>query len=247
MLPEEKKTVETNNQMALNKELNEEITKSVIDFDKVRSLLDKGANPLGQYDLEYDGDIPFDQCLINCQKLPTEDFQATAQLPDLTALLLDYGMDFDTCEIPVLHSLTWLKHEYGIKTLNVLLERGLSVSDADYFVEDLIGDMLQFGRFDEDCARDDGVAVRNRYSYALKMAMLVAAYHTEHLDICKAICTLIEPRNNDISKLPAFRNWNDFRYITEETPGEELCGRRVSIYNKEGKCVWSFVLKGFLP
>ena len=155
-------------------------------------------------------------------------------------------MDIEKCEWDLLHYLTWLRHEYGIETLKLLLEHNLSPVYADYFVEDLIGDMLQFEPLDMNNAYWVGSVI-----WALKMVMLTAAFNKDRLEECVCIKHLIEPENNPETDLGMFIEWNNFIYGLEipfdKKDEDGLDGCRINITNTDSAArVWSFRMKGFL-
>ena len=234
----------------LNALLCQAVTAEEIDFPLVEKLLKAGADPIGRCSEEDEDENAFGEALVNAQGNGNDyysvDLKWAAQLPKLTQLFLEHGMDIEKCEWDLLHYLTWLRHEYGIETLKLLLEHNLSPDYADYFVEDLIGDMLQFEPLDMNNAYWVGSVI-----WALKMVMLTAAFNKDRLEECVCIRHLIEPENNPETDLGMFIEWNNFIYGIEipfdKKDEDGLDGCRINITNTDSAArVWSFRMKGFL-
>ena len=214
----------TPEEIELNKKLYEECQKESINFHTVEELLKKGADPLGPTSghgwglLEHIyGELVGPDGYFNDQHLP--------HLPKITEIFLRYGMDVSSPRIPYdndnsLHPLfCFLENEYGIKSLQLLLDAGLDAESASWFWSTAIYDQF-------DVCNDDPNDVEwyDRFVWMMKMVMLVASY--DHiLKVDEGLQKIVGYTYNtyDIHK---FRNWDDYRYVFDTS----RCERHPQLY-----------------
>ena len=175
------------------------------DLERVEELLKLGADPLGIFD-EDDLECALDELFIAAQ-----DLESAERLPGMIELFLRYGMNIDDSEIDVLHTLTWVRNEYGMKTLQLLMDAGMSADDADYFAKDLIGDILQF---EADCYDPDTDYGSNPWpeslDYAARMILLLSSYE-QVFEGSEYIRLIVNAQHEEASAFRMYRNWTDYR------------------------------------
>jgi len=195
-------------QMELNNLLFLASTAEDPDLGKVEELLKLGADPLGSYD---DGN----ECTLEGAFVNSQERKFSKNLPALIDLFLRYGMDVESSEDAVLHPLTWVRDEYGIQTLQLLMDSGLSVKAADAFAIDLIGDILQFeaGLYDMNTSFHDNTWHESLDS-AVKMVLLLASYERV-FEGSEYIRKLMCARKEDGANVSCFRSWNDYQCDVE--------------------------------
>ena len=214
----------------LNERLFDECSKEDVDFTAVEALLKQGADPIGVYDS------------VLAVKMHERE-----NIPQLTKLFLEYGMDIDDPRIPYdggvsinpLWTLGVGLDEYSIATLKLLLDHGISVASFGEFWSAAIGDLL-----DSECGDPMRDERWNRVcTLSLKATMLAASYDYI-LNGCDELRSFIGCSYNDYS-VHNFRNWNDFTYEFDTTHCTRHTGYLyravVTIYHRESqKQVWKF-------
>ena len=191
-------------QRELNKLLYLASTAENPDLEKVEELLKLGANPLGSYDDD-------DECTLEEVFVNGQERKYAKNLPALIALFLRYGMDVEAPENDVLHPLTWVRDEYGVQTLQLLMDSGLSAEAADAFAVDLVGDILQFeaGLLDMNSAFHDSTWYESLDS-AVKMVLLLASYQRV-FDGSEYIRKLMCVSDEGSAAFTSFRNWDVYQ------------------------------------
>ncbi|MBR3356130.1 MAG: hypothetical protein IKG47_12420 [Oscillospiraceae bacterium] len=190
-------------QKELNRLLYEASKASRVDLEIVEKLLKQGGDPLGYYD--EDEECALGEVFINSQEL-----KSARCLPGLVDLFIRYGMDVDSSEDDLLHYLTWVRNEYGVKALQLLMDAGLSNEYAEEFAEDLIGHILMFEasyyRFSENRSYTD---YRKSLDNAVKMVLLLASYERV-FNHSKYIRYVMSAEEVDYAECAIFRNWADY-------------------------------------
>lgn len=229
------------NEIELNKKLREACSQNVIDILLVEELLKQGADPLGGTALcgwDLLEHIYGDEVVCNSQDSDSID------LPQITKLFLEYGMNVDKPRIPYdgKNSLNPLWHfahiasENAIGALKLLLDHGLSVESFSEFWDHA---MIDF--FHLDCGDPQNDEFWNYVcTWTFKMLLLGASYdHIRENDegLREFICCSYNCYN-----VRKFRKWNNFEYYFDASHCEkhpELYGSIIHIYEKEtGTEVW---------
>lgn len=230
-------------QIELNNLLDKALCEDELDLLHIKRLLDDGADPLGELELDDDMENPMSNFFANCQWSLQEDKKSKRilQMPDAVELFLERGIELDNREYFELQYLTWLLYEEGIQALNHFLKYGLSIDNSETFVDFLMGDVYIIRNYILE--PDRRACDIEELVYALKMTMLIAAYNVNKLDECPGICQLIRPDENNTSILEQFKRWNDFEYEIVFPDDGVISWRdvQVHIYNKD-KEVWKFNL-----
>ncbi len=230
----------TPEEIELNKRLFHECAKEHIDFSVVEELLKQGADPLGGTEI----------CGWNLLDHVYGDLVGGSQdnksvdLPQITELFLNYGMDIDKPKIPYdgsnsinpMWEFAFVTNENAIQALNMLLDRGISVESFGEFWGHAIGDLIQI-----EC----GDPVKDEFwndtcIWTLKMLMLAASYDYI-LDHDKDLQDFIGCSYNDYD-IRNFKDWNRYRYEFDTSRCErnrELYKSVVRIYETDsGEEVW---------
>ncbi len=214
-------------QLELNNLLYQTSTAPDPDYAMVEELLQMGADPLGCYDKDDDYD-----CALNELFSDGQEQKRAERLPDLIKLFLRYGMDIDSSENDVLHSLKWVRNKYGVQSLQLLMDAGLSTERAECFAIDLIGDLLMFEVVSDACDRTFCDFSRcESFEYAVKMILLLSSYDRVFKG-SRYIREMLGDEGEDPSVFAPFRKWNDYRCEFEFRDYGDLLplhdGRKVS-------------------
>lgn len=224
----------------LNIELLESCTSDVIDYERVESLLNQGAEPLGRivshgypnnlYDevvdhLFHNNDTPDDFYLI-------------------TELFLRYGMDISKPAIPYdddnilnpLWTFAFPSNECVLRTLKLLLDHGLSADDARECWGHAIFDYVNV-----DGELSDPYQYEMFYDYIRKL-MLIASYpHVLNADKDLRDEIWYDHNHYDMDR---FRRWHDFTFEVDTSRCQrysEVYQSVVTIIEKDtGAAVWKF-------
>ncbi|MCD7755665.1 MAG: hypothetical protein LUJ09_04950 [Firmicutes bacterium] len=196
-----------NEQVSLNKALLD--AAEICDLEKVKLLLQEGADPLGISDINALDENPLGELFCDA----SQDSKLAAKLPQIVQLFLNHGMHIDASKfaddgnnVNPLWDLAFCSNESGIKTLRVLLDGGL---DADS-VETLVDHIFTDTEMVDGCNMDDAWFMKS-IGWSLKMVMLAASYpHILQNSPFIAECVALE--HNDAAVLPEFRDWNRFTY-----------------------------------
>ena len=223
--------VYTAQEISLNRRLYYECTKEDVDFDVVETLLQQGADPLGG--LAESGweltDHVYGEILCEGN---------SKNLPRITELFLQYGMDVEKPRIPYdydesIHPMwcfAFVQDEYSARALKMLLDNGLSADAAGAMWGHSIGDILQFYDVDPNGEGNDVC------TWALKLLMLCASY--DHvLDNDPSLQEEIGCAYNSFDT-HMFRDWNRFTYTYDTSrchPQPELYRSVVHIYDTISK------------
>lgn len=231
----------TANEIELNSKLIDECTKDKVNFEVVEDLLKQGADPLGAtaaggidiFEHIYD-DIITESCDTS-----------SVNLPKLTELFLQYGMNIDKPRIPYddmgsanpIWSFTFVPNENSIKALKMLLDNGMSADSFAKFWDHSMTDYITLGFCDPEADEFE----KKSYTWTFKMILLGASYdHILNEDEClrENICY-----SDNTSDVHMFRNWNDFEYKFDASHcniPHDLYGLIIHIYSKETKQeVWT--------
>ena len=185
-------------ELRLNEKLYEESIKDRLDYVAIEQLLKDGANPTDIYD--YELGFPAFSEIVNDRKSKTE-------LPVLTKLFLQYGMNINSTINDCLHTLTWVRNEYGFETMKLIFAAGLDWQDAEGYISDMVGDMWQF----EDFYPDDPKSIDSLF-WAMREMMYLAALYADDIEKCKWTYKLIRPDLNNKIALKEFIAWDEFDY-----------------------------------
>ena len=235
----------------LNKMLYEECLKTPLNPTAIQNLLHKGADCLGAIDenpLNYDthlfGELIYELSMKNGRNLPR-----------ITKLFLDAGMDIERPQIPYdggnslnpLWELAFCANRNGIRSLKLLLNAGISKASA----------IECFDHLTEHTATVYGGNLSNSYDlnsfiYVLKMLMLIASNEEwvksdHHLQFWTGY-------QHNSYNLKKFRNWDSFIYDVDYSRAQDFWdkqnntyapvpnGSTIRIYEKKtNKLVWTFV------
>lgn len=196
-------------EMELNRQLCAEATAPEPDFEELEKLLDMGADPLA-----YIND--YEECTMEEVFANSQDYKDARHLPDLVSLFLRKGMKVESSKDDVLHALTWVRNEYGVKALRILLDGGLSAEYAESFAEDLIGDIMQFESSYSPGAHIAGEEMMSKegtwgasLDYAVRMVMLLSSYERV-FDSSSYIRTMMCAKPDEFKEVQVFRNWDVF-------------------------------------
>lgn len=225
----------TAEEISLNQRLRHACTNEIVDFALVESLLQQGADPLGG--LAESGldlmDHVYGEILCDGD---------SKNLPRITELFLQYGMDIEKPRIPYddddsLHPMwcfAFVQDEYSARALKMLLDSGLSADSAGAMWGHSIGDILQFYDVDPNSTGNDTC------TWALKLMLLCASY--DHVldndpDLQKEIGCAYNSFDTHL-----FRDWNRFTYTYDTSrchPQPELYRSVVHVYDTVSqKEVW---------
>ena len=188
-------------QLELNRLLFLASTAPEPDLKAVESLLKPGADPLGPYN-------SFGGCTLEELFVISQESECAVVLPALTELFLRYGMDVDSSEKAVLHSLTWVRNEYGVQTLRLLMDAGLSAGEAEAFAVDLIEGILQTEAGEYDPALD--ADWRESIGCAVRMILLLASYERVFTG-SRYIRKLMHAEEEGFAAIERFRDWEKYR------------------------------------
>lgn len=230
----------TPEEIELNIKLKEECSKDSIDYKRVEELLKQGADPLGGtaicgWDLldHIYGEVVDDSLYTNSDDLPR-----------LTELFLEYGMNVDAPRVPYdgensinpLWDFSFVPNENSILALKMLLDHGLSATSFAEFWDHSMTDFFHI-----ECGDPQNDEYWNKECvWTFKMLLLGASY--DHIfeddeSIGEFICCAFN--KNDVH---IFRNWNDFEFRFDTSYCRrypELYGSIIHIYSKAtGNEVW---------
>lgn len=212
---------------------------------EIKRLLQKGAQPLGSSN----PNDPDEHILGELFCSASLDDKLAENLESIVKVFLEYGMDIAAEKIPdddgnninPLWDLSFVRNEYAIKTLKLLLDNNLDVESAEILVEHIFMDT-------EMC---DGCEIEDERFYnslcvSLKMVMLVSSY-PNIIDNSGYIRVCIDVDHNDDEKLILFRNWNDFDYCVDKSTctnlPDGLLNATLNIKDKaSGEIVWTFLI-----
>ena len=230
----------TSEEIELNKRLYEECYKNNINYEIVEELLKQGADPLGGTEI-----CGWD-LLIHIYGEIVADSQDTnsVDLPKLTELFLEYGMDVDKPRVPYdgdnslnpIWMFTFVTNENAIIALKMLLDNGLSAEGFGEFWGHTMFDLLNI-----DCGDPENDEFWNKECiWTFKMLFLGATYdHVFNNDtgISEFLCC-----SYNTTDIHIFRNWDDFEYHFDTSTCErhpELYGSIIRIFSKNtGEEVW---------
>lgn len=219
--------------------------------DVIQALLSQGADPLGAI---HENSNYYDDHLYG-EVICELSMQDGRNLPEITKLFLDAGMDIEKPIIPYdninslnpLWDLAFCANENGIRTLKLLLDAGISKESALTFFDHLTIDTASV--YDGDLTYP---ACLNDFIWGLKMLMLVAS-HKDWVENDDYLQFWIGYQYNqyDIKK---FQNWDAFDYVIDYSKAQGFWEEQqntyapvprhsiVKIYEKATKqLVWSFV------
>ena len=233
--------VYTNEEIELNKKLYEECCKESIDFVAVEELLKAGSDPLGG--TESNGLNLLDH--IYGDVVGGSQYNDSVNLPQITELFLEYGMNIDKPRIPYddansinpAWELGFVVNENSIIALKMLLDHGLSAESFGLFWNHVITDFFYI-----ECGDPQNDKFWNHECvWSLKMMLLGASY--EHiLENDKELQEFLCCDYNTVD-IKNFRNWNNFIYYFDTSHCEkspEFYKSIVRICDKEtGKEVWT--------
>ena len=222
----------------LNNRLYEECLKECLDVSAIKELLKQGADPLGATAVSGWGLLEHVYGGIIFEMSQREN---TDNLPIITELFLESGMDMDKPKVPYdeenslnpMWNMAYIVDENTLCVLKTLLDNGLSAVSAAEMWDHIIFDLYV----------EWGVHGNSEYkgcelTGAMKVVMLCASYdHVLNEDEGLQEFIGCSHNNYDIHK---FRNWNDFYYVFDEKrPQSNRIG--VRIYDVKSKCeVWKF-------
>lgn len=229
----------TQEEIELNRRLYAECVKEAPDFDAIEALLELGADPLGALGTSGDERTKHVYGEIISDTLDDD----SAHLPRITALFLAHGMDVDHPRIPYDHEeslnpmwdLAFALNENALRTLEMLLDKGLSSHSAALLWEHALTDLV--------LAHADPVNDEfwlGACTWTLKAMMLCASY--EHIGgRDESLRKVINCAQNSVD-LCRFRSWNDFDYRFSASPDSSIVAR---IVERESKMeVWSLQIGG---
>ncbi len=200
----------THEEVELNKKLYEECSKEVVDWAVVEKLLKQGADPLGPT-IEYGWDVLEH---IYGEIVGDSQYNGSINLPQITQLFLQYGMNIDNPRIPYdgensinpLWEFGFVTNENAICALKMLLDKGISVESFNEFVGHAFDDLIYIGCGDP--ANDD--FWNYTCVWTMKMIMLAASYDNI---LCKdeGLKMRIGYSYNSYD-IHCFREWNNYYY-----------------------------------
>ena len=235
----------------LNKQLYDECLKTPLNTTAIQSLLAQGADPLGaidenprDYDTHLFGEVICELSMKNGRNLPK-----------ITKLFLDAGMDIETPIIPYdggnsinpLWELAFCTNRNGIRTLKLLLGAGISKESALECLDHLTTDTATV--YDGDLT--DPICL-NSFIWALKMLMLMASNEDwVNSDHYFQFWTGCKYNQYDVKK---FAHWDSFIYEIDYSKAQDFWdkqsntyspvpnGSTIRIYEKKTKkLVWTFI------
>jgi hypothetical protein len=235
----------------LNKMLYEECLKTPLNPTAIQNLLHQGADCLGAID---ENPLNYDTHLFG-ELIGELSMRDGRNLPRITKLFLDAGMDIEKPAIPYvdgdsinpLWELAFCANRNGIRTLKMLLDSGISKESADECWSHLITDTAYVYDGDLHCAYN-----LNHFISTLKMLMLIAS-NEEWVKSDPSLQFWIGYQHNDYD-LKKFRNCDSFIYEIDYSKARSAWnhdettydpvpnGSIVRIYEKKtNKLVWAFV------
>ncbi len=236
----------------LNKQLYDECLKTPLNPAAIQALLAQGADPLGPIDSEHTWayeDHLFGEVICELS------MRNGRNLPRITKLFLDAGMDIEKPAIPYvdgdsinpLWELAFCANRNGIRTLKMLLDSGISKESADECWSHLITDTAYV--YDGDLSNSYDL---NSFIYVLKMLMLIAS-NEEWVKSDHYLQFWTGYQHNSYN-LKKFRNWDSFIYEIDYSKARSAWnhdensydpvpnGSTVRIYErKTGKRIWAFI------
>lgn len=225
----------TAEEISLNQRLRHACTNEIVDFALVESLLKQGADPLGG--LAESGldlmDHVYGEILCDGD---------SKNLPRITELFLQYGMDIEKPRIPYddddsLHPMwqfAFVQDEYSAQALKMLLDNGLSADAAGEMYGHTMFDLLNI-----ECGDPNG-EWNDVCTWSLKLMMLCASYN-HILENDPYIQRVIGYSYNSFDT-HLFQDWNRFTYTYDTSrchPQPELYRSVVHVYDTVSqKEVW---------
>lgn len=223
--------VYTAEEISLNRRLYYACTKEDVNFDAVETLLQQGADPLGG--LAENGldllEHVYGEVLCDGN---------SKNLPRITELFLQYGMDIEKPRIPYdddnsLHPMwqfAFVQDEYSAQALKMLLDNGLSADAAGEMYGHTMVDLLNI-----ECGDPNG-EWNDVCTWSLKLMMLCASY--DHiLENDPYIQRVIGYSYNSFDT-HLFQDWNRFTYTYDTSQCKyypELSRSVVHIYDTVSK------------
>ena len=222
-----------------------------LNANAIRTLLAQGADPLGPINT---GPLDYEDHLYG-ELICELSMSDSRNLPRITKLFLDAGMDIEKPAIPYadgdsinpLWDLAFCANRNGIRTLKMLLDSGISKESAIECWGHLITDTAYV--YDGDLHRKYDL---NHFISTLKMLMLIAS-NKEWIKDDPYLQFWIGYKYNHYD-LKKFRNWDSFIYEIdysrarlnwnkdETTYNPVPNGSTVKIYEKKtNKLIWTFV------
>lgn len=232
----------TQEEVELNIQLYEECVKKDADLDKIEELLKNGADPLGATAVS-----GWDLLEHVCEMLFVGDTELNDNMPRIMRLFYKYGMNFSNPRVPYdddnsLHpmwSFAFCHGDNALRTLEVMVENGLTVEEAEYCLSHEICDYYNVGG-----------ELQDEYDYnafydCIRKILLIASYpHILKND--EALQELLWVAENDYD-VTRFRKWNDFDFEIDTSRCErfpEVYRSVVTVIEKAtGKKVWKFGFK----
>lgn len=226
-------------EIALNKRLYDECCKKAVDFSLVEYLLSKGADPLGPTLKEGVEEHLYGTLLEDAD-------MCSKNLPKLTALFVQYGMNIDAPRVPYdannginpLWELSFSCNCNTIKALKTLLDSGLSANSFSEFWTHSAND---YAMFCSDCSLDDKT-YREGIIWFLKMVMLGATYDNiirNDKELGKFI--RISDNQYDITR---FKKWHNYTcdIIAQNASEPRIYQAKILITDKiTNQQVWQFI------
>ncbi len=231
----------TPEEIDLNKKLRDACSKETLDFELIEELLKQGADPLGGTEL-FGWDL-LEHIYGDSIACESQDSNSI-NLPQLTALFLEYGMNVDKPRIPYdgdfslnpLWHFSHIANENTIIALKMLLDHGLSAESFGVFWDHSFTDYCVV-----ECGDPQNDAFWNyNCTWTLKMLLLGASY--EHiLNSDEGLRTFICCKYNAYD-LRNFRNWDNYEYFFDTShcsKNPHIYGSVLHIYDKKtGAEVW---------
>ena len=225
----------------LNKKLHDEICSDDCSLEKIRCLLNEGADPLGAF-----GEYPDDHLLGEIIYDAANDVKLAERLPQVIQLFYDYGMDIAARNIPddgddinPLWDIRFLEDESGLPILKVFLDNGVDCKSVESLVDHIFTDLafVHEGDIKNDNVLQADIAL-------IKMAMLALSY-PHILEGSDYIRRSVSVEKNNVGRLPGFRDWDKFDYQIDCSTCTNiefgLKGAVVDITDKStSEKVWSF-------
>ena len=236
--------VYTKEELELNRRLFEECIKENPDKSAIRALLDAGADTLGGIGKEYGMHAWHVYGEVVSESQDTK----SVNLPMITELFLEYGMDIDNPKIPYdfedslnpMWDFALVMNENSVYALKMLLDNGLSADSA--------GLMWSHAAQDTDFSPEnqDNDFWEYERTWFMKLTMLCASY--DHiLENDPALQEYICCGTNSFD-IHNFRNWDDFYYefnITDSKVTPDFYKTIVHICRKSDKSVVWTIRLGF--
>ena len=207
--------VYTQEEIELNRKLYEECLKKEVDFSLVEEYLRQGADPLGPTEVgKWEDDHLYGELICGLS-----DERPSKNLVEITKIFLKNGMDISKPRVPYdgegdsTNPLWWLAHcldKYGIQVLHLLLESGVDADSIGQFWTHAAMDIVSIYN-----PNPNETYYKESATWMMKMIMLCASYpHILDADDDLKDCICHDFNRYD---LQSFRDWDDFRYVFDDS------------------------------